>query len=103
MLYWQTEKEHNLHSNILINNDTTFEEYYDEVQPELSKYNNLQYGYHNESITTFVIKVWNVDHKKNLKIKQSYSAINNFTVTSRSYSTTCPANTIGTNKNGIKD
>lgn len=74
-----TDKEHNLHSNILINNDTTFEKYYEEVQPELSVYNNLQYGYHNESISKFVIKVWDVDHSKNLKIKQTYSAVNKST------------------------
>lgn len=108
-----TDKEHNLHSNILINNDTTFEDYYQEVQPELSKYNTLQYGYHNEIISRFVIKVWNVDHKKNLKIKQSYSAINknNFTITSkntiisqgRSFSTSSiHLNDIGTNKKWYK-
>src|SRR5258705_1539046 len=43
-----SDTEHNLHSNILITNDTTFEEYHSTISHELAKYNNLQYGYHNE-------------------------------------------------------
>jgi len=68
-----SDSEHNLHSNILINNDTTFKEYYSTISHELDKYNNLQYGYHNESISRYVMLAWNVDNKQNLKIKQTYT------------------------------
>jgi len=68
-----SDTEHNLHSNILINNDTTFEEYHSTISHELDKYNNLQYGYHNEAISRYIMLVWNVDNKQNLKIKQSYT------------------------------
>jgi hypothetical protein len=71
-----SDKEHSLHSNVLINNDTTFEKYYDTIKNQLDRYNNLQHGYHNEQISRFVIKVWNVDHHKNLKIKQTFKAGN---------------------------
>ena len=37
------------------------------------KYNNLQYGYHNETISRYVVLAWNVDNEKNLLIKQTYS------------------------------
>jgi len=85
-----SESEHNLHSNILINNDTTFGEYYSTISHELSKYNNLQYGYHNEAISRYVILAWNVENAKNLLIKQTYTTTK-LTKTpltlSRSYST----------------
>ena len=90
-----SEKEHSLHSNIFINNDTTFEQYYLTIRDQLDRYNNLQHGYHNEQISRFVIKAWNVDHKKNLKIKQTFKA-GNISYTSspniikRSYSTIIP-------------
>jgi hypothetical protein len=70
-----TGKEYNLHSNILINNDTKFSNYYLHVEKELSNYSNLQYGYNNETITRFIFKVWNADKLTNLKIKQTHSAI----------------------------
>lgn len=70
-----SNKEQNLHSNILIDNDTTFDDYYSFVYNELEKYNTLQYGYHNEEIIRYVIKAWNVDNKKNLKIKDTYNAV----------------------------
>jgi len=87
-----SESEHNLHSNILINNDTPFEEYYSTISHELAKYNNLQYGYHNETISRYVILAWNVDNAKNLLIKQTYTTnklnkINKSPCSVRSYST----------------
>jgi len=85
-----SESEHNLHSNILISNDTTFKEYYSTISHELANYNNLQYGYHNEAISRYVVLAWNVDNAKNLLIKQTYST-NKLTKSplglSRSYST----------------
>ena len=70
-----TNQEYNLHCNILINNDTTFEQYYDEVVNDLSNYNNLEYGYHNEEILRYVVLCWNVDNEKNVNIKQTYNAV----------------------------
>jgi hypothetical protein len=72
----ESNQEHNLHSNILIDNDTTFENYYNEISNELDKYNNLEYGYGNESILRFVVKVWNCDHKGNLNIKMTHDTTN---------------------------
>ena len=67
-----SNKEHNLHSNILVDNETSFDDYYHFVCNELDKYNTLQYGYHNEEIIRYVIKAWNVDNKKNLKISHDF-------------------------------
>jgi len=85
-----SETEHNLHSNILINNNTTFKEYHSTISHELANYNNLQYGYHNEAISRYVVLAWNVENAKNLLIKQTYTT-NKLTKTplglTRSYST----------------
>ena len=81
--------EHNLHSNILINNNTSFKVYYSTIAHELSKYNNLQYGYHNESISRYIMLAWNVDNAQNLLIKQTYTTnkLTKIPGLSRSYST----------------
>jgi hypothetical protein len=79
-----TDKEYNLHSNILINNNTTFKEYYSTISHELNRYNNLQYGYHNELISRYVMLTWNVDNKQNMLIKQTHKPSLNGR---RSYST----------------
>jgi len=112
-----SNKEHNLHSNILIDNETTFDDYYLNVYNELDKYNTLQYGYHNEEIIRYVIKTWNVDNKKNLKIKESYNAVEDREVPlksrqlyykskhfnqKRSYSTTGIDKSIGIASYGVK-
>jgi hypothetical protein len=68
-------REYNIHSNTLIANDTTFEDYYLFVSNELSNYNNLQYGYHNEEILKYNVLCWNVDDKKNSKIKQTHNVL----------------------------
>jgi hypothetical protein len=68
-------REYNIHSNILVDNETSFEDYYSLVSEELGNYNNLQYGYHNEEILKYNVLCWNVDDKKNMKIKQTHNAI----------------------------
>jgi hypothetical protein len=68
-------REYNIHSNILIDNETPFEDYYLYVSKDLSNYNNLEYGYHNEEILRYNILCWNVDDLKNSKIKQTYNAL----------------------------
>jgi hypothetical protein len=50
-------KECNLHSNILLDNDTPFNDYYNEISNELTGYNNLEYGYNNLNILRFTVKV----------------------------------------------
>jgi hypothetical protein len=93
-----SDSEHNIHSNILINNDTTYIEYHSTISHELDKYNNLQYGYHNEAISRYIMLAWNVDNKQNLLIKQTYTTnklkkvIKSPSTLSRSYSTLTPKN-----------
>ena len=70
-----TGQEHNLHSNILIDNNTKFDEYYHLVSPQLSNYYNLQYGYNNENVSSYNVLVWNSDNLKNIKIKQTLNAL----------------------------
>ena len=71
----ESGKEYNLHCNTLLTNDTSFEDYYSCVSEDLNNYNNLQYGYHNESILKYNVLCWNVDNLQNLKIKQTYNAL----------------------------
>lgn len=68
-------KEFNLHSNTLIDNDTTFVDYYSEISNDLTNYNNLEYGYHNLNIVRYVIKTWNCDNLNNLNIKITNNSI----------------------------
>lgn len=68
-------REYNVHSNILIDNNTTFEDYFLFVSKDLSNYNNLEYGYHNEEILKYNVLCWNVDDKKNSKIKQTHNTL----------------------------
>ena len=68
-------REYNLHSNTLITNLTTFEDYYKFVSNEIANYNNLQYGYHNEEVLLYNVLCWNVDDKNNSKIKQTHNTL----------------------------
>jgi hypothetical protein len=71
----ESGKEYNLHCNTLLTNDTSFEDYYSCVSEDLNNYNNLQYGYHNENVLKYNVLCWNVDNLQNLKIKQTYNAL----------------------------
>lgn len=68
-------QEHNLHSNILLDNQSTFFDYWLYISKELNNYINLEYGYHNQTIIRYQVKVWNMDNLNNLKIKQTHNAI----------------------------
>jgi hypothetical protein len=94
-------KEVNLHSNVLIDNDTLFTDYYNEISNDLSGYNNLEYGYHNLNIVRFIVKAWNCDNYNNLNIKITHNSItmvrNNNSIQKinqniRNYSTITPQN-----------
>jgi hypothetical protein len=59
--------EFNFHHNILISNNTTFEEYYNNVKNII---NNLyDEGYQVDVIPSFKVMVWNMDEFSNRKIK----------------------------------
>lgn len=57
-----------LHHNNLINNDTTFTEYWNEVVDNLET--RYDQGYAIEGIPINEINVWNMDHLVNKKIKK---------------------------------
>jgi hypothetical protein len=57
----------NLHHNILIKNDTTFDDYWNEIEDILE--NRYEDGYAIEGIPMIEINVWNLDHLANKKIK----------------------------------
>jgi hypothetical protein len=71
----EDNKEYNLHSNVLINKDTTFEEYYNSISNDLDNYSNLQYGYNSIGIVKFIVKVWDCSNLKNVRIKSTHNAI----------------------------
>ena len=62
-----------IHSNILINNNTSFDNYYILVEKELSNLDNLLYGYNNEVIINYKVKVWNMDNHRNTQIKHTHN------------------------------
>jgi hypothetical protein len=88
-------KEFNIHSNVLIDNDTPFVDYYNSILNDLTAYNNLEYGYHNLNIVTYTIKAWNCSNLNNLNIKITHNSISmsrnldsyNKSLQTRSYST----------------
>ena len=56
------------HPNVLINNTTTYQEYYDKIR----KYIYTTYGDHGYDINTisvFKVRVWNMDDQRNKTIK----------------------------------
>jgi hypothetical protein len=82
-------KEFNIHSNVLIDSNTTFTDYYNSIINDLTGYNNLEYGYHNLNIITYTIKAWNCSNLNNLNIKISHNSISmtRSLNSTRSYST----------------
>jgi hypothetical protein len=83
----ENHKEVNLHSNVLINNLTSFEEYYDSISDDMDNYSNLQYGYNSQLIIKFIVKAWDVSNLKNVRIKTTHNAITIERKSVRSYST----------------
>jgi hypothetical protein len=66
------------HHNILINNSTTFNDYYDMVKDIIINHYNKGPEYNDNIIPIFEILVWNVDNLKNSHIKLTKDArINN--------------------------
>jgi hypothetical protein len=59
--------EFTYHHNILVNHNTTFVEYYDAVKDNISKLYAEGYEVHN--VSSFMMRVWNMDSIHNKKIK----------------------------------
>jgi len=59
---------YSFHHNILINNDTTFEEYYDSIKDIINNHSDMGSDFNDIIIPTFEILVWNVDNLKNKHI-----------------------------------
>lgn len=72
----ENSQEVNLHSNVLISNETSFIEYYNSIINDLISYTNLEYGYQNLNIITFTIKTWNCSNLSNLNIKITHNLAN---------------------------
>jgi len=59
--------EFTYHHNVLVNNRTTFKEYYAAVKDNISKLYSEGYEIHN--VSSFMMRVWDMDNIKNKKIK----------------------------------
>lgn len=64
-----------LHPNILLTNNTTFIEYYDEIKDHINNNYSNNSTYPSESIPHFEVLVWNVDDFRNKHIKITKSAL----------------------------
>lgn len=68
--------EFNFHHNVLITNNTTFEQYYNKVKDILATHFND--GYQIDVVESFKILVWNMDSITNKNIKITSSTIKNY-------------------------
>jgi hypothetical protein len=68
-------EEFNYHHNILITNNTSFEQYYNKVKDILATHFNE--GYQIDVVETFKILVWNMDEFANKNIKITSSTVKN--------------------------
>jgi len=60
-------EEFSFHHNVLINNLTTFSDYYEKVRDTIKT--NYEKGYSTDIIPQFKVRVWNMDEFSNRKIK----------------------------------
>ena len=83
---YNDETEFNYHPNILINNSTTFENYYSAIKEFIS---DREYSYGASVVFVLTVRIWNVDNLKNRKIKVTKDAVNkiSFNIVKRQYST----------------
>ena len=59
-----------LHHNILINNNTTFKQYYNQIKDHINDLHDD--GYEINKVNYFKVLVWNVDHLANKKKDSNY-------------------------------
>lgn len=70
-----SEESYSLPHNILITNETSFDEYYNTVKDIVE--NNYTHEYTPEVIIMFRVLVWNIDNLQNKNIKITRYASNN--------------------------
>ena len=65
-------KIHSFHHNVVINNNTTFEQYYSKVEEHIrTKFDD---GYGIDILNTFIVRVWDITDLRNANIKQTKDA-----------------------------
>lgn len=64
-----------LHPNILLTNQTTFKEYYEEIKDNINTNYSHNSSYPSEMVPQFEILVWNVDDFRNKHIKITKSTL----------------------------
>ena len=68
--------EYNFHHNVLITNNTSFEDYYNEVKDVINSHYGKREGiYMSRSVPLFKVFVWNMDSYRNKHIKLTKSAV----------------------------
>lgn len=67
------DSKHSFHNSVLINNDTSFEEFYDGICSGLA--DKYVAGYSMNVYPEFSIRVWNADSLRNKNVKISISAV----------------------------
>ena len=69
MAYYQDFGEKSYHHNVLINNDTTFDEYWAKVEDYIhEKYVHGVHGYSQSVVNVYRVMVWNMDEMSNKNI-----------------------------------
>ena len=86
--------EYNFHHNVLIDLNTTFMDYYNQVGEFVN--HKLEHGYGYEVIQYYKIRIWNLDNMKNARIKLLNKGQTQF-LGYRSYSTTSKTLTVKNN------
>ena len=65
-------KTYSFHQNVVIDNNTTFEQYYSKVEEHIrTKFDD---GYGIDIINTFIVRVWDITDLRNANIKQTKDA-----------------------------
>ena len=92
--------EFTYHHNILVNNETSFDDYYNSIKGHINKL--YQEGYEIHDVMNFNMRVWNMDSVNNKKIKITKTSagnkISDLKILKRSFST----NTYIENKKVVK-
>ena len=95
----ETKREYAYHQNTLINNNTTFEEFWAEVEPyNQEKYLSGNLSYSQTVVNRFKVLVWDASDLKNKHIKISKNATSNSNITIDISDSNVSTNTIVKNK-----
>ena len=69
-------REFSYHHNVLLTNTTTFEEYYHTIKDSITSDHGCTSPTPDSIVTDIIVKVWNMDHYLNKKIKITKSTVN---------------------------